>query len=383
MKKIYIQHRADGFVTALAENGKLIELIRDYDDGQNAFVAGNIYAGVVKQINTGFLFLDVGLERQAFLDTRDARERGLFDDHKLAVKQGDTLVVQVLRDAVGEKGPTVTSCVSFTGRYVVMSKSNGFDRINISRKITDAAENVRLKSLGERLVPQGFSAIMRSASENRDEDNIVVDLQQVMLKFEQCDHWQYAKGPAALFAESSIIKTLHEIVGDDIDEIVVDDLEAVQLFEGLALNIRHYNEDVPIFEGVFLKAQIDKLRDKRVWLKSGGFIVIEQTEACIVIDVNSGKLIAKKGDAALKVNMEAAKEIAYQARLRNLAGIIIVDFIAMRSAEDANSLTDFLRAEMAKDRIPATVVGMTALGLMEITRKRTRNSSGNFGKAVI
>ena len=373
MKKIYIQSHADGFTTALAENGKLIELIRDYNDGEKASVVGNIYAGVVKQINTGFLFLDVGLERQAFLDTRDARERSLFGDGKLAIKQGDTLVVQILRDPIGEKGSVATSCISFTGRYVVVSKSIGADKINISKKIRDEAERGRLTSLGEKLLPQGFSAIMRSAAENRDESEIMADLQQVMPKFEQYGQWQHVKGPATLFAEPPILKTLREIVTADIDEIVADNLETINLLEGFCPNIRHYNEDTPIFEGVFLKKQIGDMRNKRVWLNSGALIVIEQTEACVVIDVNSGKLIAKKGDAELKVNMEAAKEIAYQARLRNLAGIIIVDFIAMRSADDAVVLTDFLRAEMAKDRISVTVVGMTPLGLMEITRKRARN----------
>jgi len=373
MKKIYIQRRAGGFTTALVENGKLIELIRDYNDGEKASVVGNIYAGVVKQINAGFLFLNVGLERQAFLDTRDARERGLFDDGKLAVKQGDTLVVQILRDPIGEKGSVATSCISFTGRYVVVSKSIGADKINISKKIRDEAERSRLASLGEKLLLQGFSAIMRSAAENRDEGEIAADLQQVIPKFEQCGQWQHTKGSVTLFAEPPILKTLREIVADDIDEIVVDDLETIGLLESLYPNIRYYNEDTPIFEGVFLKKQIVDMRNKRVWLNSGAFIVIEQTEACVVIDVNSGKLIDKKGDAVLKVNMEAAKEIAYQARLRNLAGIIIVDFIAMKSVEDAKNLTDFLREEMAKDRISNTVVGMTPLGLMEITRKRTRN----------
>jgi len=373
MKKIYVNRRADGFATALAENGKLIEFICDYDSGANASAVGNIYAGIVKQINTGFLFLDVGLEKQVFLDTRDARERRLFVDGKLAVKQGDTLVVQILRDATGEKGPVATSGLSFAGRYIVVSKSIGPDKINISKKIVDETERSRLTILTEGLMLQGFSVIIRSAAENCGESDFAADLQQIMPKFEQYGQWQYAKGPATLLAEPSILKTLREIVSDDIDEIVVDDAATYQKIYDLYPNVCHYTATEPIFEGVFLKAQIDKMHDKRVWLNSGAFIVIERTEACNVIDVNSGKLIAKKGDVALKVNMEAAKEIAYQARLRNLSGIIIVDFIAMKSAEDANNLTSFLYTEIAKDRIPATVVGMTALGLMEITRKRTRN----------
>ena len=369
MKKIFINRHGRGYLTAMSENGKLVEIIRD--DDKNASVVGNIYAGIVKKINTGFIFLDVGLSKQAFLDTRDHRERGLFDDSKLTVKHGDTLIVQIFRDGAGDKGPGATSNISHVGRFVVLTKSIRHDKINVSKKIADTAEVVRLKTLGEKLVPAGFSAIFRSAAENRNEDEIASEILTVAANFGKIAG-QYAKGPATLSAEPPIIKTLREISGDDIDEIVVDDAETHALLADYAPRLRLYSECQPIFERFFLKAQIDKIRDKRVWLKSGAFIVIEQTEACVVIDVNSGKLTAKKGDAALKVNMEAAKEIAYQLRLRNLSGIIVVDFIVMKSANDTNSLTEFLRTEMAKDRIPAVVVGMTALGLMEITRKRVR-----------
>ena len=369
MKKIYVSRHEHGYLTALAENGKLLEVI--LDDDKNASIVGNIYAGIVKKINTGFIFLDIGLTKQAFLDTRDHRERGLFENGKLAVKHGDTLIVQILRDSTGDKGPVATSNISHVGPFVVLAKSVEHDKISISKKITDSAEAARLKAIGEKLVPTGFSAIMRSAAKNRREDEIALEILAVAEKFNEING-QYVKGPAALLTEPPIIKTLREIAGDDIDEIVVDDNATYALLADYGPRLRFYNECQPIFERFFLKTQIDKIRDKRVWLKSGAFIVIERTEACVVIDVNSGKLTAKKGDAALKVNMEAAKEIAYQLRLRNLSGIIIVDFIAIKSPDDTHSLTELLRTEMAKDRIPAVVVGLTALGLMEITRKRLR-----------
>ena len=373
MRKIYVNHqREGGYLTALAENGKLVELIRDGAD-KNASVSGNIYAGIVKKINAGFIFLDVGLDCQAFLDTRDHKERGLFCDDKLMVKQGDTLTVQVLRDGAGGKGPLATSNISYAGSFVVLSKSLGHDKISVSRKISDETEIVRLKAIGEKLVPAGFSAIMRSAAQNRHEDEIMDEIHTVVEKFAAHTNWQHIKGPATLLAEPPIIKTLREVADDSIDEIVVDDAATYEILSDCyGPKMRLYSEEEPFFSRFFLKTQIDKLRDKRVWLNSGAFIVIEQTEACVVIDVNSGKITAKKGNTALKVNMEAAKEIAYQLRLRNLSGIIIVDFIAMKSANDAHSLTEFLRTEIGKDRIPAVVVGMTALGLMEITRKRVR-----------
>ncbi|MDR2182838.1 MAG: ribonuclease E/G [Clostridiales bacterium] len=372
MKKIFVNRLENSHLTALTENGKLLELIRDSDD--NASVAGNIYAGVVKKINTGFVFLDVGLARQAFLDTRDHRDRGLFCDGKLSVKQGDTLVVQILKDCTRDKGPAATSNITHSGRLVVLHKTLGErDKISVSRKIRDEAEAARLKALGEMHVPAGFSAIMRSAAENRSEDEIAQEIHTVSVKFAAHQQWRHIKAPAVLLAEPPIIKTLREFGGDDVHEIVVDDTSVFEVLQAeYGPRLRHYAEDEHIFAHFFLKTQIEKIRDRRVWLKSGGSIIIEQTEACVVIDVNSGKLTAKRGNAALKVNLEAAKEIAYQLRLRNLSGIIIVDFIAINSPEDTHSLTEFLRAQLAKDRIPAVVVGMTALGLMEITRKRIR-----------
>jgi len=372
MKKIYVECRENGYLTALVENGKLVEMIRD--DARNASVAGNIYAGVAKKINAGFVFLDAGLEKHVFLDTRDHRERGLFFDSKLKVKQGDILIVQILRDAWGDKGPAATSSISHVGQFVVLTKSLGNDRINVSRKIDDV-EAARLTVIGEKHMPKGLSVIMRSAAKNRDENEIAEEIHIVAEQFDKHIEWQYTNAPAILHAEPLIIKTLREIADDGVDEIVVNDADTYEmLLTDYAPKLQHYDGDEPIFSRFFLKTQIDKLHDRRVWLKSGAFIVIEQTEACVVIDVNSGKHMAvKKGGSALKINIEAAKEIAYQLRLRNLSGIIIVDFIAMKTANDTQSLTDYLRREMAKDRIPANVVGMTALGLMEITRKRVRN----------
>ncbi|MCL2574097.1 MAG: ribonuclease E/G [Defluviitaleaceae bacterium] len=372
MKKVYVNCQPYGYLTAVAENGKLIEIIRD--DDANASVVGNIYAGIVKKINTGFIFLDIGLVKQAFLDTRDHRERSLFHEGKLEVKQGDTLIVQVLRDGIGDKGCIATSSISYAGRYIVLSKSVEGDKINISKKIKENVELRRLHAIGEKHVPIGFSAIFRSEAEGQEEDKIILEIPKVAEKFVHHAEWQHVKAPAVLFEEPPIIKTLREIVTDDIDEIMVDDAATCELLGQYGSKLKYYDGAESIFSKSFLKTQIDKVREKRVWLKSGAFIVIEQTEACVVIDVNSGKqVVTKRDDASLKVNMEAAKEIAYQLRLRNLSGIIIIDFIAMKSPDDVASLTELLRKEMIKDRIPNVVVGMTTLGLMEVTRKRMRS----------
>ena len=370
MKRILIQRRKDGYLTGLLEGGKLVELV--FDPHKGGSIVGNVYTGIVKKINTGFVFIDIGLFQQAFLDSRDNREQALFSQGKLTVKQGDNLIVQIIKDPLGDKGPVATTSISYNGRFTVLSQSVGSDRISVSRKI-DAEESERLRSITKKHIPPGFSAIIRSAAANRREDEIAGEIPALVAKFDSHTPWAMVKPPAPLLAEPPIIKTLREIATEDVNEILTDctALHSQQPHPRLSLFALEQN----IFEHFFVQTQIDKLRDKRVWLKSGAFIVIEQTEACVVIDVNTSKYTGKKSEAVkLKTNLEAAKEIAVQLRLRNLSGIIIIDFIAMKAQSDVENLTAHLRAELAKDRIPTAVVGMTALGLMELTRKRVRSS---------
>ena len=372
-----INRGAGGFVTALARGGKLIELIHDPFDRQS--LVENIYAGIVKNINAGFIFVDIGLDKHAFLDSRDSREAALLADGKLTVKQGDALIVQVLKDGFGGKGPLATTSLSAAGRYFVLTKSDR-NGMTFSRKLDEAARN-RLKPAAAH-IPPGFSAIVRSEAEERSIDECIAEFPRLLSQFDAQEKWQYAKPPAALVVRPAILKTLQEIAGADIDEILVDcpdtfallKAEFCPLFPDFAPKLRFYDQNEPIFAHFFLQTQIPKIREKKVWLNSGAFIVIEQTEACVTIDVNSGKH-SGRGNAdniKLKINMEAAREAAFQLRLRNLAGIIIIDFLHMHSRENITALTQFLSGELARDRIPAVCVGMTALGLMEVTRKRSR-----------
>ena len=381
MKKILINRHNSGFYTALVDNGKLIEFIIDPTFGGS--IVGNIYSGIIKKINTGFIFADIGLEKQAFIDSRDNREKGLFNGGKLTVKQGDALVVQILKDAVGEKGPVATSNISATGRFAVVSKSIEADAINFSRKL-DSDERNRLGNIFKSIMMPGFSFIIRSDAAGRNAEEISQEMTNLLSQFNEraTARQKSVKPPAALHVTPPILKTVAEIAASDIDEILTDDAETHALlleffcpiFTDFKTKARLFSENDHIFDHFFIKTQIAKLNDKKVWLKSGAFIMIEKTEACVTIDVNSGKSGGKSGgDTKLKVNLEAAKEIAYQLRLRNLSGIVIIDFLHMKSKDDIESLTEFLRAELAKDRISAICVGMTALGLMEVTRKRSRN----------
>jgi len=373
MKYVLIHRCAGGYVTALSENGRLVEYISDPFDGS---VVGNIYKGIIKKINTGFIFVDIGLAQQVFIDTADGRERHLFAGDKLSVKQNGELIVQILKDSLGTKGPVATTNVAYSGRYIVLSKAVGDDTTTVSRKI-DTAEGQRLLDTVKPMIPSGFSAIIRTAAVGRRSDELQTEIAHLASQFDKHSEWTYAKAPSVLRQEPSILRTLRDIVTDDVDAVWTDCHELAMQNPNLQINYYDSTQhhDQPLFEHYFLQTQIAKLRDKRVWLNSGAFIVIEQVEACVVIDVNTGKASGKQSDATkLKVNMEAAKEIASQIRLRNLSGIIIIDFIAMKSQADIAALTDFLRQEFRKDRIPTVAVGMTQLGLMEVTRKRMRNS---------
>ncbi|MCL2170491.1 MAG: ribonuclease E/G [Defluviitaleaceae bacterium] len=378
MKNILISTTDEGMVTALVENGKLLEFLQDFGDES---LAGNIYVGMVKKVTGGFIFLDIGGERQAFLDTKDGRERRRFPPGKPPARPGDTMVVQVLKDAVGTKGPNVSSSVAYTGRYIMIFESLDADKVNVSKKIVDYDESKRLKKIAQKSLSPGFSAIIRSAAEFKSEEYIEAEIEMLMERWSKFFEWQQMAAPAALWAQSGIIKTLMEILQEDVDEIIVDNPEVFEivqseftsLYPDFTEKVRLHEKPEPIFNSYFVKPQIDKINEKRVWLKSGGFIVIEQTEACVVVDVNTGKFQSKGGETAkLALNLEAATEIAYQLRLRNLSGIVIIDFLRMQSKQDTQRLLEYLEMELHKDRIPALLVGITALGLVEVTRKRVR-----------
>jgi len=374
MKKILIDCRKDGYITALIENGKLIEVLRDNKEGS---LVGNIYVGIVKKILAGFVFADIGQDKQVFFDVRDRREAGLFKDGKISVRQGDALMLQVIKDGEGDKCPNATSNIAYADKYVVLSKTIGRDQINISTKITDSEEILRLKEIGREIVPAGFSAIFRTESAGADRKEIQLEVDALLAKFEGYKSWVHMKPPAVLFAEHPVVKVLRHI-NENMDEIVVNDAQVYDilvkelcgLFDS---KIRYFESDIHIFDHFCVKTQMDKMSERKVWLKSGAYIAIERTEACVVIDVNTAKSsIKNKGN--LKINMEAAEEIAYQLRLRNLSGIIIIDFINMPSKADIHKLIQHFQSALSHDKIPSFVAGMTSLGMVEMTRKKARNA---------
>jgi ribonuclease G len=362
--------------TALTDGGTLVELLTD--DPEAASVIGNIYAGIVLNVTrSGFVFIDIGLKRSAFLYLNDPRERGI------KLKNGQHTAVQVLKDPAGDKGAYVTTRLSLAGRCAVAERARDRGTVSVSRKIRSDEAREALKKLAAGF-PPGFSAVIRTDAETAAPEEITGEFLKLTRKLEEIEAaWRHALPPSLVYGVGSrAVKTFFELYRKEVEEIVSNDpgvlAEIGAALEGapppLPKLVLAETPPGGLFAEFGLSAQAGRLNNRKVWLNSGAFIVIDKTEACAVIDVNSGKCAGKNGheQTALAVNIEAAREIARQVRLRGLSGIIIVDFIDMESPQSAETLVAELKARTAQDRVPVSVVGMTELGLMQMTRKKTR-----------
>jgi ribonuclease G len=259
--------------------------------------------------------------------------------------------------------------------------------IGISKKIEDQTERERLKEIAQGAAGNGMEVIVRTNAADAPQDVLISEFNKLVEVLNKSrEQWQNVLPPALLHkVAGSLRKTITDLYNANVSEIIVNSAEAYEYvtdclaeIQGTAQVVKLYDGEVPIFDMYAVEPQLEKAVHKRVWLKSGGFIVIERTEACVVIDVNSGKYSGTKSheETVLKVNLEAAATIAEQLRLRNLSGIIIVDFIDMKEAKNIKLLTDRLIEETKKDRLTVNVIGMTELGLMQITRKKARKPLG-------
>ena len=374
MKKMLIDSHEGYIRAALLTDGRLTDLIVDNKNGRS--ITGNVYLGTVKAIlPSQFAFIDIGQPKNGFLNAAG-------DSRRPALHIGQNILVQVRKDPSGDKGASLSRQMDLTGRLVVLMEE-GCGEIGVSHKITDNRERERLKSIVTNRIPDGFGVILRTCCENKDRDEILADLDKQFAIYKNITEiGVHLKPPALLYQENSLF---HDFVNEDIDEIVVDAPsmvpyavhEADKYLPGVP--VRPHEGPLPLFD-YEIERQIDRALDKKIWLRCGGFLIIEQTEACVIMDVNTGKYSGRKShrESVLKTNMEAAAEAAAQIRLRNLSGMIIIDFINMESGEDTHILYDFFSREIAKDRIKANIAGMTELGLMQLTRKKTRESLGRI-----
>jgi len=395
---------------ALLENGALMEIFVEQEDSEK--VVGNIYKGRVTSILPGIeaAFVDIGLDRGAFLYVSDvAFNTGGFKDYEDGplylsgeksqsprytrppeisiddlLKVGQEILVQAVKEPMESKGPRVTTHLSLPGRHLVLMPLS--KHIGISRRIKDEDERERLRAIIERIKPPDVGVIVRTEGEDKGEDGFGSDLNFLV------GAWQRILKKASLIPAPSLVhrdldlifKTIRDLFTDDTSRLVIDSWEKyLQIIDFLETSLPHlaprvflYDKKEPIFDSYGIESEIEKTLRRKVWLKSGGCIVIDQAEALVAIDVNSGKMVDKKNleETALQTNLEAAKEIARQLRLRDIGGIIILDFIDMEKPENKGRVVKALKEALRSDRSKTHLSEITELGLLQMTRKKVKKS---------
>ena len=365
---------------AIVKQGELVEVILENKEQKS--IAGNIYAGKVVSVVEGMqcAFIDIGQRKNAYYyyGNQRAKNNSAHEKSKKP-KTGDTILVQAERDALGEKGAVVGDSIALAGKFLVLLLTEARE-ISISKKIEDKEERKRIKCCMEQLLPKEYGVIVRTQGEQKTQKELEEEMKTLIKQAEKIKNTKdFLKPPALLYEYGdSVVKLLRDFDLSDIDEMVINDKAMFEMLQkqNVFTHMVYTEQKASFFSAYFVEKQLQKALQKRVWLKSGGFIVIEQTEACVVIDVNTGKYTGKKNleKTILKTNLEAAEEIAKQLRLRNLSGIIIADFIDMPKKEQQQQLIHALKEFVKKDRIKTTVVGMTELGLVQMTRKKIRPS---------
>src|SRR5881392_3769530 len=390
---------------ALLEGGRLEEYSVERKTSRN--IVGSVYKGKVKNIEMGLkaMFVDIGFEKNAFLHFWDAipaaldsgieeidRPKDRRPKKRITAKDipsiypvGSDVIVQVTKGPIGTKGPRVTTNLSFAGRYLVLMAFS--DRSGISRKIEEPKERERLRNILRELdVPEGVGVIIRTVGEGQRARYFVRDLRVLLDQWAKVDQAiRDNPAPCRLFEEPDLVeRTVRDFLTEEINEIVCDDrgatdrvLDMVGQISRRARNqVRHYDGATPLFETYGVQKQIDDAFHRQVWLKCGGYIVIDETEALVAIDVNTGR---NKGGrdvekTILQTNLEAADEIARQLRLRNIGGLIIGDFIDMKSRKDQQAVYNRMKDRLRRDKAKTHVIPISPLGLMEMTRQRAQES---------
>ena len=388
MIEVIINKQQENQVICLVENGKLIEVYNENKKSKKARNEGNIYTGIVKDIIPGMqaAFIDIGTEKNSFIHVKDVvpqvdeKIEDKDEDLKIkdVVKTNQKLLVQVQKDSNDKKGARTTTHIKLTGKYIILMPNTNI--ITISQKITEPKEKDRLLDIVKKNLPENMGAIVRTAAEKKKSDEINEDLKRLKDKWNKIlEQFNKSKGKPELLYESSTIleKMLLDLTKNKIEKIVVNDkneyeeiskkLEALQE-KNIKLELDKNNS---LFERYDIKKQIEKSKQRKIWLNCGGFITIDLTEALVAIDVNSGKFTGKSTleDTVYKVNYEATIEIAKQLRLRDIGGIIIIDYIDMKKQENKDKIEKLLKEVLKNDRAKTQVEGFTKLNLMEMTRK--------------
>ena len=372
----------------LVQNGILLEKHEEHENQKR--LEGNIYLGKVQNVLPGMqsAFINIGEEKNTLIKLKDVLPK--IDEKKEEVslnkqeiskvlKFGQEIVVQIKKDGTLTKGAKVSTHINLPGRFIALLPNANF--ITISKKIEDEKEIKRLKEIVKDILPKNMGAIIRTAAEGKEDNVIEQDIKKLINEWKEIENrLNKEHAPKLVYNNDALIRrTIIDIIDRKLEKIVVNDKS---IFNAISKILEDYNinielkENEDLFSLYDLKNQIEKLSQRKIWLKCGGFITIDKTEALTAIDVNTGKFVGKKNleDTVFKVNKEATVEIAKQLRLRDIGGIIIIDYIDMNNPKDKEAILNLLKKELKNDRTKCQVEGFTKLNLLEMTRKNMCNN---------
>lgn len=395
MQELLVSTSAEETKILLVENGKLVEKYEEKPEKEK--IEGNIYLGIVKNVLPGMqsAFVDIGQEKNTFIHIRDiipkasdetGNKNEKFSKYNIKdyLKQGMPILVQVRKDSTNIKGARISMHISLPGRFVVLMPSQKF--ITISQKIDKEEERERLKNIVKANLPEEYGAIIRTSAVGKNDAEIINDINKIVSKYkeieEKFNEEKQNKNlkPQLIFRSESILeRMLTDLIDRGLNRICVDD---EKIYGEIFNRLKEENKKIElmarkdIIKMYDLENQLEQLKNRKIWLKCGGFITIDKTEALTAIDVNSGKYTGKQDleHTTFTVNKEATIEIAKQLRLRDIGGIIIIDYIDMQEKENEEKIIELLKENLKKDRSKTQIVGFSKLNLLEMTRKHMWSS---------
>ena len=387
MLELIIKRKEDNKQIVLVENGKIIEYYEEgKEDNKNE---GNIYIGIVKDIIKGMqaAFVDIGIGKNSLIHVKDILEKkdekkekteGNQDISQL-IKPNQKILVQIKKDSNEKKGARISTHMNLPGKYIVLMPNT--DIITVSQKIENPEEQERLIQLVKENISEGNGAVIRTSAEGKEKE-IIEDIKHMETKWQKIvkdSQEETQKAPRQLYKSEDIVtKMLMDLTEKGLSTVFVNDSIDYNQINSIKNENKEYKDlqilvkgEESIFNMYDLEQQIEKINNRKIWLKCGGFITIDKTEALTAIDVNTGKYTGNKTmeDTVFKVNKEATIEIAKQLRLRDIGGIIIIDYIDMQEEQDKKAIEELLKEELKKDRSKTQIEGFTKLDLMEMTRK--------------
>lgn len=401
-KEIVINSTNEDTRIALLENGKLVEIFVERPDNER--MVGDIYKGRIRRVVKGMhaAFINIGFEQDAFLHFSDIGEEvnQLFADiddemfesknNKSDIDPADLLrndqeiAVQIIKEPIITKGPRVTTELTLPGRFMVLAPNQ--ERVGVSRKISSIRERKRLRSIARKIRPKQFGIIVRTVAEGKSEAILRVDLQKLMATWRRIEsEIKQIRPPKLIYKDLGMASSvIRDLFTSDVKRVVIDTRKMYreinkylkEVNSELRNRLEYFKSHQPVFDAFNIEKELQRSLERKVWMENGGYIIIDQTEALTAIDVNSGRYFGKKDHErnSLKINLEAAREIARQLRLRDIGGLIVIDFIDLEKEENRDKIMNELKKEFANDRAINRVAEMSRFGLVEMTRQRIRPS---------